>query len=186
MFTFMNTIPPYWKPLKDMFYEMVGNPETDSLMLREVSPVFLVDKIKAPLFVAQGANDPRVNKRESDQIVIALRDRGFPVEYLVAPDEGHGFARPVNNMAMFASADEMVTWLTMLPEGFYRQVGTSDTARMTVWHDPMRPRAGALKEASFELLDRLGIVPFADQTRPFVVFLQPRIDFYGVNPRRMR
>jgi hypothetical protein len=58
--------------------------------------------------VIQGANDPRVNKRESDQIVIALRDRGFPVEYLVAPDEGHGFARPVNNMAMFASSEKFL------------------------------------------------------------------------------
>ena len=88
--------------------------------------------------------------------------------------------------AMFASADEMVTWLTMRPEGFYHQVGTTHTARMTVWHDAMRPRAGALREASFELLDRLGVVPFGDQSRPFAVFLQPRIDFYGVNPRRMR
>ena len=61
MFTFMKTIPPYWKPMLDMFYEMVGNPKSDSLMLAEVSPVFLVDKIKAPLFVAQGKNDPRVN-----------------------------------------------------------------------------------------------------------------------------
>ena len=65
-------------------------------------------KIKAPLLVVQGANDPRVNKAESDQIVVALRERGFPVEYLVAPDEGHGFARPVNNMAMFASAERFL------------------------------------------------------------------------------
>jgi hypothetical protein len=60
------------------------------------------------LLVIQGANDPRVTKRESDQIVIALRDRGFPVEYMVAPDEGHGFARPVNNMAMFAIAEKFL------------------------------------------------------------------------------
>ena len=58
--------------------------------------------------VVQGANDPRVNKAESDQIVIALRERGFPVEYIVAPDEGHGFARPVNNMAMFAAAEKFL------------------------------------------------------------------------------
>jgi uncharacterized protein YqjF (DUF2071 family) len=88
--------------------------------------------------------------------------------------------------SMFASADEMVSWLTMRPEGFYRQVGTPYTARMTVWHDPMRPRAGVIREASFELLDRLGVVPLAEQSKPFAVFLQPRIDFYGVNPRRMR
>ena len=80
MFTFMNTIPPYWKPLLDMLYEMVGHPQKDSLMLVEVSPVFHVDRITAPLFVAQGANDPRVNKDESDQIVAALRSRGVDVE----------------------------------------------------------------------------------------------------------
>ena len=76
-------------------------------MLRQ-SPLTAAAKIKTPLLVIQGANDPRVNKRESDQIVIALRDRGFPVEYIVAPDEGHGFARPVNNMAMFASAEKFL------------------------------------------------------------------------------
>lgn len=103
MFTFMNTIPPYWKPLKDMFYEMVGNPKTDSLMLREVSPVFLVDKIKAPLFVAQGANDPRVNKAESDQIVQALKDRGIDVEYMVKDNEGHGFHNEENRFDFYRS-----------------------------------------------------------------------------------
>jgi dipeptidyl aminopeptidase/acylaminoacyl peptidase len=103
MFTFMNTIPPYWKPLKDMFYEMVGNPQTDSLMLREVSPVFLVDKIKAPLFVAQGANDPRVNKAESDQIVQALKDRGIDVEYMVKDNEGHGFHNEENRFDFYRS-----------------------------------------------------------------------------------
>jgi protease II len=72
------------------------------------SPVNSADKIKTPLMVVQGANDPRVNKREADQIVVALRDRGFPVEYIVAPDEGHGFARPVNNMAMLAAAEKFL------------------------------------------------------------------------------
>ena len=95
MFTFMKTIPPYWKPMLDMFYEMVGNPKTDSLMLAEVSPVFMVDKIKAPLFVAQGANDPRVNKDESDQIVKALKDRGIDVEYMVKDNE---VANKMNNI----------------------------------------------------------------------------------------
>lgn len=103
MFTFMNTIPPYWKPLKDMFYEMVGNPESDSLLLAQVSPVFLVDKIKAPLFVAQGANDPRVNKAESDQIVQALKDRGIDVEYMVKDNEGHGFHNQENRFDFYRS-----------------------------------------------------------------------------------
>ncbi len=69
------------------------------------SPLTHAAKIKTPLLITQGANDPRVNKRESDQIVIALRERNYPVEYLVAPDEGHGYARPVNNMAVLAAAE---------------------------------------------------------------------------------
>ncbi len=110
MFTFMNTIPPYWKPLLDMLYEMVGNPVTDSLMLAEVSPVYHVDKIQAPLFVAQGANDPRVNINESDQIVNALKERGINVEYMVKDNEGHGFANEENRFdfyrAMIAFLDK--------------------------------------------------------------------------------
>src|SRR5438034_11545165 len=82
------------------------NPPAGDAQLDRQSPLNSANKIKTPLLVVQGANDPRVNKREADQIVIALRDRGFPVEYIVAPDEGHGFARPVNNMAMFASAEK--------------------------------------------------------------------------------
>ena len=103
MFTFMKTIPPYWKPMLDMFYEMVGNPKTDSLMLAEVSPVFLVDKIKAPLFVAQGKNDPRVNVDESDQIVKALKDKGIAVEYMVKDNEGHGFHNEENRFDFYRS-----------------------------------------------------------------------------------
>ena len=72
------------------------------------SPLTHADKIRTPLLVVQGANDPRVNKRESDQIVIALRDRGYPIQYLVAPDEGHGFARPVNNMAVLALSEKFM------------------------------------------------------------------------------
>src|SRR5690349_17349709 len=84
-----------------------NTPEGKAQLLRQ-SPLTAAAKIKTPLLVVQGANDPRVNKCESDQIVIALRDRGFPVEYMVAPDEGHGFARPINNMAMFASAEKFM------------------------------------------------------------------------------
>jgi hypothetical protein len=73
------------------------------------SPLFSANKIKTPLLVIQGANDPRVKKAESDQIVVALRDRSFPVEYIVAPDEGHGFARPVNNMAMYAAIEKFLS-----------------------------------------------------------------------------
>src|SRR5205807_6676651 len=72
-------------------------------------PLSAAAKIRTPLMVIQGANDPRVNRAESEQIVIALRDRGFPVEYILAPDEGHGFARPINNLATFAAAEKFLS-----------------------------------------------------------------------------
>lgn len=106
--TLLETIPPYWEAGRQLFYQRMGNPTTPEgkAQLDRQSPLNSATKIKTPLLVVQGANDPRVNKREADQIVIALRDRGFPVEYIVAPDEGHGFHRPVNNMAMFAQAEK--------------------------------------------------------------------------------
>jgi len=105
--TLLETIPPYWEAGRQIFYQRMGDPTTPEgkAQLNRQSPLNSADKIKTPLLVVQGANDPRVNKREADQIVIALRDRGFPVEYIVAPDEGHGFQRPVNNMAMFSQAE---------------------------------------------------------------------------------
>lgn len=110
LITLLESIPPYWESIRKLFYERMGDPNTPegkAQLLRQ-SPLSSADKIKTPLLVVQGANDPRVNKRESDQIVVALRDRGFPVEYIVAPDEGHGFARPVNNMSMFATAEKFL------------------------------------------------------------------------------
>jgi len=108
LITLLDSIPPYWEPVRKLFYQRMGDPSTPEgkAQLQRQSPLNSAGKIKTPLVVVQGANDPRVNKAESDQIVIALRDRGFPVEYLVAPDEGHGFARPVNNMAMIAAAEK--------------------------------------------------------------------------------
>lgn len=110
LITLLEAVPPYWESIRTTFYERMGNPNTPEgkKLLIERSPLTHADKIKTPLLVVQGANDPRVNKRESDQIVIALRDRNYPVEYLVADDEGHGFARPVNNMAMIASAEKFL------------------------------------------------------------------------------
>lgn len=93
LFTFMETVPPYWEPMVDMFHEMVGDPEEDSTMMANASPLFHVDSIEAPLFIAQGAQDPRVDKNESDQIVKALRERGVNVPYMVKEDEGHGFSK---------------------------------------------------------------------------------------------
>ncbi len=110
LMTLLESIPPYWEQIRKLFYERMGDPNTPEgkAQLMRQSPLTAAAKIKTPLLVIQGANDPRVTKRESDQIVVALRDRGFPVEYMVAPDEGHGFARPVNNMAMFALAEKFL------------------------------------------------------------------------------
>jgi dipeptidyl aminopeptidase/acylaminoacyl peptidase len=110
LITLLDSIPPYWESVRTIFNERLGNPATaeGKAQLERQSPLNSAQKIKTPLLVVQGANDPRVKKAESDQIVIALRDRGFPVEYLVADDEGHGFARPVNSMAMFAAAEKFL------------------------------------------------------------------------------
>jgi dipeptidyl aminopeptidase/acylaminoacyl peptidase len=105
--TLLNSIPPYWAPIKKMFAVRVGDMEKpeELKMLEAQSPLNSAAKIKAPLLVVQGANDPRVKKRESDQIVVALRDLGRQVEYMVAPDEGHGFAGKENRLAVYAAME---------------------------------------------------------------------------------
>ncbi len=108
LFTFMKTIPPYWKPLLDMMYEMVGNPETDSIQFAATSPALNADKMMTPLFVAQGANDPRVNKDESDQIVAALKERGIDVEYMVKDNEGHGFHNEENRFDFYRAMEKFL------------------------------------------------------------------------------
>jgi dipeptidyl aminopeptidase/acylaminoacyl peptidase len=107
LITLLDSIPPYWESFRIVFHERMGNPKTPEgkAQLVRQSPLNSAQKIKTPLLVAQGANDPRVKKAESEQIVIALRDRGFPVEYILAPDEGHGFARPVNSMSLWAASE---------------------------------------------------------------------------------
>src|ERR1700733_6171243 len=110
LITLLSSIPPYWEAGRKIMYARMADPDTPAgkKWLEEGSPLFSAQKIKTPLMVVQGANDPRVNRREAEQIVIALRDRGFPVEYLLAPDEGHGFARPVNNLATFMAVEKFL------------------------------------------------------------------------------
>ena len=110
LLTLLNSIPPYWESIRTIFNERMGNPNTaeGKAQLVRQSPLNSAGKIKAPLLVIQGANDPRVNRAESEQIVVALRDRGFPVEYILAPDEGHGFARPINNLVLFTTAEKFL------------------------------------------------------------------------------
>ena len=108
LFTFMKTIPPYWKPYLESLYEMVGNPERDSVALAAASPVFHVDRIRAPLLVAQGAKDPRVNINESNQIVDALRKRGIDVQYIVKENEGHGFHNEENRFEFYEAMESFL------------------------------------------------------------------------------
>ncbi|MDP2236896.1 MAG: S9 family peptidase [Bacteroidales bacterium] len=108
LFTFMQTIPPYWKPLLDMMYEMVGNPETDKVQFEATSPAMNAHRIMAPLFVAQGAKDPRVNIAESDQIVEAMRKRGVEVEYMVKDNEGHGFRNEENRFDFYRAMEKFL------------------------------------------------------------------------------
>ena len=108
LLTFMQTIPPYWRPLLEMMYEQVGDPEKDLEMLTAYSPALQAHLIKAPLFIAQGANDPRVNKAESDQMVEALRARGVEVEYMVKDDEGHGFHNQENRFDFYRAMERFL------------------------------------------------------------------------------
>ncbi len=108
LITLIESIPPYWKPLVATFHERVGNPETEADFLKSRSPLFFVDRIKIPMLVAQGANDPRVKQAEAEQIVAAMREKGIDHEYLLFEDEGHGFARPENRLAFYAAAERFL------------------------------------------------------------------------------
>ncbi|WP_371734572.1 S9 family peptidase [Allopusillimonas soli] len=101
LFTFMTTIPPYWRPLLVKMHCMVGDPEKDRERLTATSPALNAEQIRTPLFIAQGAHDPRVNKAESDQMVAALRSRGVDVEYMVKDNEGHGFHNDENKFEFY-------------------------------------------------------------------------------------
>jgi dipeptidyl aminopeptidase/acylaminoacyl peptidase len=110
IFTLLESIPPYWEAGRAFWHGMVGDPNTPEgeARIREASPLFSADKITKPLLIIQGANDPRVKQAEADQIVVALRDKGQQVSYILADDEGHGFAKPVNKMAMFAAIERFL------------------------------------------------------------------------------
>jgi dipeptidyl aminopeptidase/acylaminoacyl peptidase len=108
LFTFQRTIPPYWAPFRAMMFEMVGDPVKDSLLLDEASPARHADRIKTPLFIAQGANDPRVVKAESDQMVAALKAQGVDVEYMVKDNEGHGFHNEENRFDFYTAMERFL------------------------------------------------------------------------------
>lgn len=108
IFTLLETLPPYWELGRQMMYEMIGNPETEKDILKAASPIFHVDSIRVPLFVAQGANDPRVKKAESDQIVEALESRGVEVPYMLKENEGHGFYNEENRFDFFREMEKFL------------------------------------------------------------------------------
>jgi dipeptidyl aminopeptidase/acylaminoacyl peptidase len=108
LLTLLETIPPYWKPVIAQLYKRVGNPETDKDFLWSRSPLSRVRDIRIPLLIAQGANDPRVKQAESEQIVDALKDAGIDYEYMLFPDEGHGFAKPENRQKFYAAAERFL------------------------------------------------------------------------------
>jgi dipeptidyl aminopeptidase/acylaminoacyl peptidase len=128
LITLLDAIPPYWEAGRKIMYARMADPNTPEgkAWLQERSPIHSAGKIKTALLVVQGANDPRVNRGEAEQIVIALRDRGFPVEYMLAPDEGHGFQRPVNNMAMFMASEK---FLARYLDGRYQEGGTPEVVK---------------------------------------------------------
>jgi dipeptidyl aminopeptidase/acylaminoacyl peptidase len=108
--TLLQTIPPYWTAVIEQFHQRMGNPNTEEglALLKERSPLYKAGNIVKPLLIGQGANDPRVKQAESDQIVSAMNEKGIPVTYVLFPDEGHGFARPENNIAFNAVTENFL------------------------------------------------------------------------------
>ncbi len=120
--TLLSTIPPYWAPMIEVFTTRVGDHRTEEgrSFLNQRSPLTFVDRIKKPLLIGQGANDPRVKQAESDQIVKAMQEKHIPVAYVLFPDEGHGFARPENRMSFNAVAE---AFLSQHIGGRYEPIG---------------------------------------------------------------
>jgi dipeptidyl aminopeptidase/acylaminoacyl peptidase len=120
--TFMETVPPYWKPLFELFAKRIGDPRTleGKKFLMSRSPISYVDQIKRPLLIGQGANDPRVNRAESDQIAAAMKAKGIPVIYALYGNEGHGFYRPENRLSFYSMAE---IFLARCLDGAYQPIG---------------------------------------------------------------
>jgi dipeptidyl aminopeptidase/acylaminoacyl peptidase len=121
----LNSIPPYWEAFREALYKEMGDPKTDSARLHRISPLFNAEKIRAPLMVLQGANDPRVLQVESDEIVAAAKKNGVPVEYIVFPDEGHGFVKKENEIRGYSAV------LSFLDEHLKGQKQLADSTRTT-------------------------------------------------------
>jgi dipeptidyl aminopeptidase/acylaminoacyl peptidase len=108
LITFINSVPPYWTTMIENMYRRIGDPRTEEDFLKERSPLFKVDQIKIPMLIAQGANDVRVKQSESEQIVDAMKAKGIDVEYLLFPDEGHGFAKPEDRLKFYGEIEKFL------------------------------------------------------------------------------
>jgi len=106
--TFIETVPPYWSSMLSVLHKRLGDPVKDREFLESRSPLFRVDAIHIPLMIAHGANDPRVKQAEAEQIVEAMKAKGIPYEYLLFPDEGHGFVKPENRLKFYAAAEKFL------------------------------------------------------------------------------
>lgn len=130
LFTLLDSVPPYWEAGRAFLYAMIGDPNTPEgkQRIQESSPLFSVNNINKPLLIVQGANDPRVKQAESDQIVIALRNKGKQVTYILADDEGHGYANPINKMAMYAEIEKFLA--NILDERYQQYMPTDVQKRL--------------------------------------------------------
>jgi len=108
LITLIRSVPPYWVPMLASMYKRIGNPDTEEEFLKSRSPLFHVENIKIPMLIAQGANDPRVKQAEAEQIVAAMKSKGINYEYMLFPDEGHGFAKPENRLKFYAAAEKFL------------------------------------------------------------------------------
>jgi dipeptidyl aminopeptidase/acylaminoacyl peptidase len=147
LITLLESMPPYWKPMLELFTTRVGDFRTEEgqALLKKHSPLTYVDRIRRPLLIGQGANDPRVKQAESDQIVQAMQAKAIPVTYVLYPDEGHGFARPENNLSFNAIAE---AFLARCLGGRYEAVGEdfkNSSLNVLVGADEIPGLAAALK-----------------------------------------
>ena len=106
--TFLRAIPPYWKPIRIDFVNRVGDAEANATLNKQISPIYHVHQIRAPLLIGQGANDPRVVKKESDQMFAAMKQKGLDVEYVLYTDEGHGLVRPDNRLDFYSRMEQFL------------------------------------------------------------------------------
>eukprot|EP00904_Undaria_pinnatifida_P002339 jgi/Undpi1/12105/HiC_scaffold_41.g14078.m1 len=131
LITLVESVPPYWQPMIELFAQRMGDHRTEEgrELLKARSPLTFVDNIVRPLLIGQGANDPRVKQPESDQIVAAMQEKNIPVTYVLYPDEGHGFARPANNLSFFGVTE---AFLAQCLGGAFEPIGDLEGSSITV------------------------------------------------------